>query len=87
MLKRYYSGAKRGILAREKKQLLAVKGVSETVRLRPEQMDISTLKQLASCDIDDILAKGVVITGSTCWDNSPQARKAIQAAIDWAQGQ
>lgn len=76
-----------GFSATERKQLLTVKGVGETVILRLEQMGICTLKALANQEIEDILRQGVAITGSTCWGNSPQARNAIQSAIDYAKGE
>ncbi|PIE45900.1 MAG: Pathogenicity locus [Gammaproteobacteria bacterium] len=75
-----------GFSNKEKQKLLAVKGVGDTVILRLEQMGFSTLKQLAKSHVDDILRQGVAITGSTCWSNSPQAKKAIQSAIDCAKG-
>ncbi|HDR0721609.1 TPA: recombinase RecA, partial [Pasteurella multocida] len=34
-----------------------------------------------------ILERGAELTGSTCWRNSPQARKAIETAVNWAKTQ
>ena len=65
----------------EKKVLLAVKGVGPTVVTRLEQMGFNTLKQLAEADVLEILTTASGLVGSTCWKNSPQARKAIESAI------
>lgn len=74
-----------GFSADERKQLLTVKGVGETVVSRLEQMGIHSLAHLAESNVDEILAQGSAITGSTCWQNSPQAKAAIVAAVDFAQ--
>ena len=68
----------------ERKALLALKGVGPTVLARLEQMGIGSLAQLADADVRDIVSLAAGLTGSTCWKNSPQARAAIQAAIDLA---
>jgi predicted RecB family nuclease len=65
----------------ERRTLLSVKGVGPTVVLRLEQMGITTLAQLAKRDAAVICAEAAGILGSTCWKNSPQARRAIDAAI------
>lgn len=67
--------------AAERETLLAVKGVGPTVVMRLEQMGITTLADLARRDAATICAEAAGILGSTCWKNSPQARKAIEAAI------
>ena len=67
--------------------LLAVKGIGPTVLQRLQQMGLDDVAELAQADAADILAQGAALTGSNCWKNSPQARAAIQAAIDWAQQQ
>jgi predicted flap endonuclease-1-like 5' DNA nuclease len=69
----------------ERATLLAVKGVGPTVILRLEQMGIYTLKDLANRDAAEICAAASSSLGSSCWKNSPQARKAIDAAIKAAQ--
>nr|WP_298644221.1 recombinase RecA [uncultured Cardiobacterium sp.] len=48
---------------------------------------LDDIPALAEADVDDILAHGAYLTGSTCWRNSPQARAAITTAIAWAQRQ
>ncbi len=68
----------------ERVQLLAVKGVGPTVVGRLEQMGFESLAHLAKANALDILSQGAKLTGSSCWKNSPQARAAINAAIDAA---
>jgi hypothetical protein len=68
----------------EKKILLSAKGVGFKVIERLEQMGISSLEALAYADSKDILNRGAELTGSTCWKNSPQAKNAIQSAIQVA---
>lgn len=67
--------------AAERNVLLAVKGVGPTVIARLEQMGIASLDELARRDAGAICAEAAAILGSTCWKNSPQARRAIEAAI------
>nr|DAO43009.1 MAG TPA: protein of unknown function (DUF4332) [Caudoviricetes sp.] len=66
--------------------MLALKGVGPTVIARLEQMGINSLAELGQSDVNDILAQASAAVGSTCWKNSPQARAAINAAIDLARG-
>jgi predicted RecB family nuclease len=68
----------------ERSQLLAVKGVGPTVVGRLEQMGFESLQHLAKANALDILSQGAKLTGSSCWKNSPQARAAINAAIEAA---
>lgn len=68
----------------EKAQLLEIKGVGETVLKRLEQIGYGSLEQLRQAEAADITLKASQLLGSTCWHNSPLARKAIQAAIDRA---
>lgn len=70
--------------AQEREALLAVRGVGPTVVRRLEQIGFSSLRELAKADTLEILASAAGLVGSTCWKNSPQARSAIQAAIDMA---
>lgn len=71
--------------ATDRATLLAVNAVGPTVVTRLEQMGISTLAELADRKAEDICAEAAASLGSTCWKNSPQARKAITAAIEAAQ--
>lgn len=68
----------------ERDALLALKGVGPTVVQRLEQMGIASLRQLAAAEPSEIVASAAGLTGSSCWKNSPQARAAVQAAIDLA---
>ena len=68
----------------ERKSLLAVKGVGPTVVARLEQMGYESLAHLSKANTLDIVSRASAMLGSTCWKNSPQARAAIQSAIDMA---
>ena len=70
--------------ADERSALLAVKGVGPTVVTRLEQLGFTSLAQLSQADMREIVASAAAMVGSTCWKNSPQARSAIQAAIELA---
>lgn len=67
--------------------LLAEKGVGKTVLQRLAQMGLDDVQALANADVEEVLALGALLTGSSCWKNSPQARAAIANAIAWAQRQ
>lgn len=69
---------------KERAALLQLKGVGPTVITRLEQMGIASLAELSRADVTDILARASAALGSTCWRNSPQARAAITAAVDFA---
>lgn len=68
----------------ERDALLTVKGVGPTVVQRLEQIGFNSLYELADANVQDIVSIVAAQLGSTCWKNSPQARAAIQAAIDLA---
>lgn len=68
----------------EHNALLALKGVGPAVIARLEQMGIDSLAVLSKANACDILAQASAAVGSTCWKNSPQARAAINAAIELA---
>ena len=68
----------------ETQSLLAENGIGKTVLQRLQQMGLDDVTKLAAADVDDMLQQGAALTGSTCWKNSPQARAAMQAAVDWA---
>ena len=68
----------------EKRDLLAQKGIGATILKRLDEMGLDDVKTLAATSPDFILQRGAEITGSTCWSNSPQARKAIETAVNWA---
>ncbi len=69
---------------KEIQALLAVKGIGKTILQRLQQMRVDDIANLAAADLDDILEQGAQLTDSTCWKNSPQAKAAIAAAIEWA---
>ncbi|CCQ40751.1 helix-hairpin-helix domain-containing protein [Yersinia enterocolitica] len=73
-----------GFTDNERSALLAVKGVGPTVVTRLEQLGFTSLAQLDQADMNEIVSSAAAMVGSTCWKNSPQARSAIQAAIDLA---
>lgn len=65
-------------------RLLAVPGIGPTVIARLEQVGIATLRELASVSTEEVVTRIARHVGSTCWRNSPQAQRAIAAAIDMA---
>lgn len=71
----------------ERAALLSVRGVGPTIVSRLEQMGFQSLAQLSEASLDEIVSAGAAISGSTCWKNSPQARAAIQGAIELARVQ
>ncbi len=68
----------------DREVLLAIKGVGPTVVQRLEQLGFHTLRDLAVADPVEIVTSAAGLVGSSCWKNSPQARAAVQAAIDVA---
>lgn len=65
----------------ERVALLAVKGVGPTVLARFEQLGIASLATLAEADVDALLRRIAAHVGSSCWRNSPQARRAAEGAV------
>lgn len=70
----------------ERAVLLAVKGVGPIVIQRLEEFGISDLKTLSAQQADVLCTEISHRLGSTCWRNSPLARKALEGAIDAARG-
>ena len=68
----------------ERRSLLAEKGIGATILKRLGEMGLDDVKILAETSPNFILQRGAEITGSTCWRNSPQARNAIETAVNWA---
>ena len=68
----------------EKRSLLSQIGIGATILKRLEEMGLDDVKILAETSPNFILQRCAEITGSTCWRNSPQARKAIETAVNWA---
>ncbi|MGY3859711.1 helix-hairpin-helix domain-containing protein [Aeromonas intestinalis] len=73
--------------ADERALLLGVKGVGPTVIGRLEQLGYHSLAELAHADMPHIVQLVASMLGSTCWQNSPQARGAIEGAISLARTQ
>ncbi|ARU05040.1 recombinase RecA [Comamonas serinivorans] len=71
----------------ERSSLLAVKGVGPTVLARLESLGLDEVGALAQADAREVVAQLAERLGSTCWKNSPQARRAIEGAIAWAESQ
>lgn len=69
----------------QRKELTAIKGIGDTFVTRLEQMGLDTIEQLANTSWEFIVEQGAEITGSSCYKNSPQARKATEEAIYWAE--
>lgn len=68
----------------EKEELLKVKGVGETVLKRLEQIGITSMKLLANSTVEEITEIVADVLQTTCWKNSPQAKNAINSAIECA---
>lgn len=68
----------------ERKELTAIKGIGNTFVTRLEEMGLGSVEKLANSSWEYIVEQGAELTASTCYKNSPQAKKAAQAAIDWA---
>lgn len=75
-----------GFTPDERTLLLAVKGVGPTVVARFEQLGIASLAALARADADELVRSIAAHVGSSCWRNSPQARRAVADAIEAARG-
>ena len=71
----------------QRQALLALKGVGPTVIQRLEQLGFDSLQRLAEADARDIVEQAAALLGSSCWKNSPQARAAIEAAVELARRQ
>ncbi|BCO15330.1 helix-hairpin-helix domain-containing protein [Aeromonas hydrophila] len=79
--------SKQGFSGEERALLLGVKGVGPAVIGRLEQLGYHNLAQLAEADTGHIVQLVASMLGSTCWQNSPQARAAIDGAIALARSQ
>ncbi|MNK16508.1 hypothetical protein D3C87_346750 [compost metagenome] len=66
---------------RERDILLAVKGIGPKVVERLEEQGLGGFERLAQAVPAVVCAGAAASVGSTCWKNSPQARKAIEAAV------
>lgn len=73
-----------GFSKEEKEALLQVKGVGPTVVKRFEEIGINSFGELKEFEAEEITEMVASMLNTTCWKNSPQAKKAIKAAIDLA---
>jgi len=71
--------------AEEHAAMLALKGVGPTVIRRLTQLGYRSLAQLADAEADTLCRQIAALVGSSCWQNSPQARASIAAIITLAQ--
>ena len=68
----------------ERSALLSVRGLGPTVVKRFEQIGIHSFDELKKYDAEDIAEMVGSMLESTCWKNSPQAKRAITSAIEQA---
>ena len=73
-----------GFSENEKVELLKLKGVGLTVIRRFEDIGIDSFEELSRFNAVGIADGVASMLHSTCWKNSPQAKSAINAAIDRA---
>ena len=62
----------------ERQQLLELKFVGTKIIKRLEEKQLDSFDKLRNASLDEILNKGALLTGSSCWKNSHQAKTAIQ---------
>ncbi len=70
-----------GFSAEDRAALVAAPFVGPKVVQRLEEAGFSDLASLARADARAICAGVSASLGTTCWANSPQARRAIENAI------
>ncbi len=70
--------------SQEKDLLLATPYVGPKVIERLEEIGIDNFSKLQKADVEIITNLVAEMLGTTCWKNSPQAKKAIQNAIETA---
>ena len=70
-----------GFSDREKAALLEVKGIGPTVIKRFEEIGIGSFDELKNFETGEIAEMVATMLQTTCWQNSPQAKNAIDAAI------
>lgn len=68
----------------QKEALLELKGVGPTVIKRFEEIGIYSFDELSKYNAEEIADMVASLLKTTCWKNSPQARSAINAAINLA---
>ena len=70
--------------AKERSLLLEVPYVGDKVIDRLEEIGIDSLKKLKKSSVEEITNLVAEMLETTCWKNSPQAKKAIANAISVA---
>jgi hypothetical protein len=68
----------------ETQTLLAQKYVGATVIKRLEEIGIDNFEKLSATNSETICKLVAAHLGASCWGNSPQARQAIENAINTA---
>jgi len=58
-------------------QLIDLKFVGTKIIERLEQMGLDSFDKLKQTTLDEILSRGALLSSSTCWKNSHQAKTAI----------
>jgi predicted flap endonuclease-1-like 5' DNA nuclease len=71
----------------EREKLLALKGVGPTVIKRFEEIGIFSFRELKEYSAEEIAERIAAMLHTTCWKNSPQAKGAIERAIELAKQQ
>ena len=71
--------------AEQRKALLALQGVGPAVLGRLAELGLDDVNALAQADAREVVEAVATQLGSTCWNNSPLARQAIERAIAWAE--
>ena len=69
----------------ERKILLEVRGIGPVIIQRFEEIGIHSLQELSEYEAENIADLVAGMLRTSCWKNSPQSKKAINAAIDLAQ--
>ena len=73
-----------GFPEKERESLLSLPGVGPSVIRRLEQVGYSRISELRHTDPKEIVLRISELMGSTCWRNSPQAKKAIESIVELA---
>ena len=69
---------------KEREILLGAKWVGPTILQRLEDIGLGSLKELSHANAETITRLLAAELQTTCWKNSPQARMAIENAIEAA---
>lgn len=73
-----------GFSQEETSALLDLKGVGPTVIKRFEEIGIQSFSELKQYRAEEIAELVASMLNTSCWKNSPQAKNAINLAIDLA---